>query len=115
VTRENTPGNIYVSSRDFCISHNVKKLQVRRDDKDNGKTFNKFANKFIEFATLCEVYGLEWPFEKIYWDYWRILKLMPGGDYLLKQYLERSKTEQFDWDMILEARFETVKICNEIN
>jgi proteasome assembly chaperone (PAC2) family protein len=114
IARERTPEVVYVSNWQVCVEHNVKKLQIKKDDKDNGKTFNTFAKKFIHFVLICEDAGLEWPFEKFYWDHWRLLRCMQGGMCLLEDYLERSKTEQFNWDSVLDAYFDMDKLNTEI-
>jgi hypothetical protein len=114
IARERIPEDVYGSNQQVCLYYNVKKIQIRRNDRDNGKTFNKFAEKFIHFALICGDDGLEWPFEKIYWNHWKILRCMQGGTFLLENYLERSKTQQFDWDLILDAYFDIDKLNTEI-
>jgi hypothetical protein len=72
--RSCTPDNEYTSNRQFYVIYNIKKFQIRRDDKDDGRIFNRFANGFLYFVNECEYERLEWPFEKFYWELWELLK-----------------------------------------
>jgi hypothetical protein len=72
--RENMPDADYESNRQFYLDYNIRKFIIFKDTKDDGETFHRFANEIAYFAGVCEAEGLRWPFEKLYWEHWEMLK-----------------------------------------
>jgi hypothetical protein len=92
-SREMVPKIGLSSNRQFYMLFNIGNFQTHKDSKDGGKTFEKFAQSMKTFDKVCEHYGLEWPFEKLKCEHWKLYKRARGFDkaeWIVTQYVKRS-------------------------
>lgn len=111
IARERAKFNRFNSNREFCRSYNSCKFMVCSDINETGKDFDKFKENLEALAEACEEGNLDWPFEKLYWEHWEILRGNLEEDELKEfmiEYSRRTRIEQYDWHDVYDAEKDVV-------